>query len=156
MTAAELQALRRLLFFTVPEAATLVAASDERPAGVSERAWQHWERGERPVPADVAERLRALADWRAAALHHATASIDEAPEDAEVAQMWYATIEDWMTLPDREPTLWRPQQSVVAALAGEFGEQVRLVPFDGPAYAAWLGQRRDSEPLRGAWAAEQP
>jgi hypothetical protein len=49
--------------------------------------------------------------------------------------------------------LWRPQQSVCAALLAEFPGRVRLVSVDGPAYADWLGRRNDGEALRSAWAA---
>lgn len=50
-----------------------------------------------------------------------------------------------------EPALWRPQQSVCAALAGEY-PRVVLVPFDAASYAAWLEGRADDEALRAAWA----
>jgi hypothetical protein len=82
--------------------------------------------------------------------------VDHIPENqfdlAFAAPLWYQSLDYWVTLPGREPVQWRPQCSVVAELAARHG--ARLVTFDGPAYAAWLGRRKDSEAMRGAWAAE--
>lgn len=151
MTPATLQALRRLLFFSVEEAALLIG-------GVSPRSWQYWERGERSIPSDVIATVRRLCDWRAQAIAAADASIRELQARhgprAAVALAWYQTLDDWATLPAREPLQWRPQCSVVAELAARHG--ARLVTFDAPAYAAWLGDRQDSEQMRGAWAASLP
>ena len=145
MKSHELEALRRLLFFSQPEAALLVG-------DVGERAWRRWEEGSRAVPADVASRLRGLADWRQQAIDAAVRQIAEAPPAAQIALLWYVDLDDWATLPGREPALWRPQQSVLAALLAEFAGRIRLVRFDGQEYAAWLDGRPDSETLRGAWA----
>lgn len=155
MTPATMQALRRLLFFSRPEAALLVAASAERPDGVSDRAWRQWEDGERNIPADVARNLSALAAWRETALAGAMAAIRKQEAERGAAErvdlIWYETIDDWISLPGREPELFRPQQSVCAALAAAI-PAVRLVPFDGPAYATWLCGRGDSELMRSQWA----
>nr|DAT67062.1 MAG TPA: protein of unknown function (DUF4447) [Caudoviricetes sp.] len=57
---------RRLLFLTVLEAAKNVAKTDERPDGVSERAWNRWEAGESTIPQPVADNLQQLVNrWRA-------------------------------------------------------------------------------------------
>lgn len=150
MTSATLQALRRLLFFSVEEAAHLVG-------GVSPRSWQYWERGDRTIPADVIETIERLCAWRAQAIATADAQIAQLQasygQSAGTVLVWYQTLDDWATLPGRELLLWRPQCSVVADLAARRGAQ--LVTFDGPAYAKWLGKRQDSEAMRGAWAAEQ-
>lgn len=156
MNHTELQALRRLLFFSVSEAALLVAASPERPQGVSERAWQWWERGERAVPTDVAMRVRELCGWRRHALTAARDQIEammRAHGAGELALVWYGSLDDWASLPGREPVTWRPQCSVLATLSGEYSH-ARLVLFDAPAYARWLAGRDDSETMRGQWAAE--
>ena len=50
MQGAELEALRRLLFFSPPEAAALIS-------GTSEQAWRRWESGARAVPDDVEEKI---------------------------------------------------------------------------------------------------
>jgi len=148
MTPATLQALRRLLFFSVPEAATLIGR-------VTERSWRMWEHGERTIPNDVQESIVDLCHWRAQALTTAEKQIAalhvrHGPA-ASVALLWYQSLDDWATLPGREPAQWRPQCSVVAELAARHG--ARLVAFDGPAYAQWLGQRKDSEAMRASWGA---
>jgi hypothetical protein len=149
LTPATLQALRRLLFFSVDEAASMIG-------GVSPRSWQYWERGNRTIPEDVIKSIRGLCTWRAQALATAEKQIAELQARhgpaAQVALLWYQSLDDWATLPGREPVQWRPQCSVVAELAAR--HNARLVTFDGPAYAAWLGRRKDSEAMRGAWAAE--
>ena len=150
MSPSTLQALRRLLFFSVEEAALLIG-------DVSPRSWQYWERGERNIPADVIATVERLCAWRAQAI--ATAGAQMAALQArhgansETVLVWYQTLDDWATLPGREPLLWRPQCSVVAELAARHG--ATLVAFDGPGYRKWLGYRKDSEQLRGAWGALQ-
>lgn len=152
MTPQTLQALRRLLFFSRQEAALLVAASDTRPRGVSDRAWRQWEAGEFAVPSDVALRINRLSEWRQAAIDAAVKQVSSAPFGSDIALVWYEALDDWATIPGREPVLWRPQQSVCAALLAEFPGRCRLVPFDAPAYAAWLGSCQDYETMRGQWA----
>lgn len=150
MTPATLQALRRLLFFSIEEAALLIGE-------VSPRSWQYWERGERNIPADVVAMVRRLCEWRDQAIAGTEAGIRDMRElhgkEANMALVWYQTLDDWATLPGREPLLWRPQCSVAAELAARYGAQ--LVVFDGPAYAEWLGNHKDSESMRGAWAAQR-
>ena len=146
MKSHELEALRRLLFFSAPEAAAMIG-------GVSEQTWRRWEAGARRVPDDVEQQMRDLAAWRLSAIDAAVKQISASPNGAQVVLVWYSTLDDWATLPGREPALWRPQQSVCAALMAEFFGAVRLVQFDGPAYSAWLAGRQDSETMRGQWAA---
>lgn len=156
MTATELQAIRKLLFFSVPEAALLVAASPERPGGVSERAWRQWESGERPVPEDVTLKLRELCDWRESAL---AAAIDQVKtmasahgEPTELVMVWYGRLQDWTSIKGRDPVLWRPQCSVLAQLASTY-DFIILKLFDPEEYEPWRGHRTDSETLRSEWAA---
>lgn len=155
MTPATLQALRRLLFFSVEEAAELIAAGPERPHGVTPRSWQYWERGERPVPADVAETIRRLCAWRAQAIAAAEASMASTHARHGAASMvvlvWYRTLEDWTSLAGRLPLYWRPHCSVVAELAARHG--ACLMAFDRENYADWLGRRKDTETMRSEWAA---
>ncbi len=148
-----LKALRCLLFFSRPEAALLVAASDARPRGVSDRAWRQWEAGEYPVPQDVEVAISRLAEWRQAAISAAVKQISSMPDETHIALVWYESLDDWATLPGREPVLWRPQQAVCAALLAEFPGRVSLVRFDGVSYSEWLNRREDSEMMRSAWAA---
>lgn len=160
MSPTTLHALRRLLFFSISEAARYVAASAERPAGVTERSWQHWETGDRPVPDDVAEQMIALSSWRDRALVATRLEIADARQKAEEAgktlkipALWYASVTDWMSMPDRPAVHWRPQCSVVAELAAKDG--ATLVLFDLTAYTRWLGKRRDGEGMRANWAGLQ-
>lgn len=152
----ELQALRHLLFFSVPEAALLVAASPERISGVQERTWRRWEDGTLDVPYNIAETMLKLCAWRGQALATMRGAIADARKehrsDLDLVLVWYNTLDGWASLSGREPLLWRPQCSVIAE-AVALG--ARLVEFDTANYAQWLRKRKDSEQLRGAWAAEK-
>jgi hypothetical protein len=146
MKSFELEAGRRLLFFSPPEAAAMIS-------GTSEQAWRRWESGARKVPDGVAQRVAGLIDWRKAAFNAAVKQIESNQQDVSVSLVWYASLDDWATLPGREPALWRPHQSVCAAVLAEFPGRLHLVRFDAPAYSAWLAGREDSEIMRGYWAA---
>ena len=143
MTGHELQALRRLFFYSVPEAAAQVG-------GVSERAWRLWESGARSVPEDVAGRMGELLDLRRRVLTVAESRLSET--DGCTALVWYETLDDWLTLAGRHPAQWRLSQSLAAELVARHADRIALVPFVTPAYAAWLAGRTDSESLRAAWA----
>ena len=147
MKSHELEALRRLLFFSVPEAAAMIG-------GVSEQAWRRWESGSRSVPEDVSARMQALSDWRQHAIDAAIRQISAAP-DAAITLLWYSSLDDWATLPGRDPALWRPQQSACAAVFSEIFGRAHLVQFDAPAYSSWLSGRDDSESTRSQWAATE-
>lgn len=156
MTPTTLQALRRLLFFSRQEAALLVAASAECPQGVSDQQWQRWENGEQPIPVDLARKITELVDWRATALAATADAIRQQIKDKggipeAVFIIWYDSLDDWKSLPNRDPLMWRIQQAVCAALAGMFST-VCLVRFDAAAYAAWLTGRDDTESMRAQWA----
>lgn len=148
MTPATLQALRRLLFFSVEEAAELIG-------GVSPRSWQYWERGERSIPDDVIDTLRDLCAWRAQAIAAAEKQMAEArrtfgsPPD-ETVLVWYARLADWQSLSGHDALLWRPHCSVIADLLARHNG--RAVQFDAHAYSAWRGKRLDNESLRAQWA----
>jgi hypothetical protein len=146
MIPCQLEAARRLLFFSPPEAASMVSDT-------SEQAWRRWESGARKVPDDVVSRMKELIEWRQAAIDATVKQISAAPMEAAIALIWYESLDDWATLPGREPAFWRPQQSVCAAVFAEFPGRLRLVRFDVPEYSAWLGGRKDSETMRGQWAA---
>ena len=68
MTPTTLKGFRRLFFFTIPEAARLIAASEETPHGVSEQRWREWENGESPIPETLIARMKELNEWRSLAL----------------------------------------------------------------------------------------
>lgn len=155
MTPTTLQALRRLLFLSPLEAALFVAARTESPQGVSEQQWLQWENGDQPVPADLARKITELVDWRATALAATADTIRQQIKDKGIPEavfiIWYERLDDWKSLPNRDPLMWRLQQAVCAALAGMFST-VCLVPFDAAAYAAWLSGRDDTESMRAQWA----
>ncbi len=60
MTNIELQAIRRSLFLDVSEAVEHIKTLDDRSLSV--RSWQHWEKGDRPIPADVHVEMQTLAN----------------------------------------------------------------------------------------------
>lgn len=56
-----IEAIRRILLMTTAEAAHLLG-------GVSETTWNRWERGIKPLPADVRERVETVLAQRSAYL----------------------------------------------------------------------------------------
>ena len=124
----ELQALRRHLFFSVAEAAELIGH-------VSPRAWQYWERGERPIPEAVAQEMRRLVGWRAEAVRQAELAITEmsrAGADggaAPVNLVWYQTLDDWLRWQNMPPELWRPYCSAAAEISAQYGVAI-VAPDD--------------------------
>lgn len=130
MTPTTLQALRRLLFFSVPEAAA-------RIGGVSERYWRKWEQGERPIPDDVSETVTRMVSWRKTALAEAEKALIDARRamsarghtEAAAAQItWYVSAAAWAQAEPRAPEMWRPHCSVVAELCARHGAEA--VPSD--------------------------
>lgn len=67
---------RKLLFLSVIEASRGVAQTSERPDGVSERAWNRWEKGEAPIPQEVIDNLQKLITQREAVLNHIKKQVD--------------------------------------------------------------------------------
>jgi hypothetical protein len=156
MTPTALQALRRLLFFTVQDAARLIASNQDQPQSVAEGIWQQWENGTLPIPQEISERMKELSDWRSDALAATAENIriqitEKSGVPDSVFVIWYDTLEDWLSLPNREPVMWRLQQSVCASLMSMFSI-LRLVRFDPIAYHAWRDDREDAESLRAEWA----
>jgi len=98
MTNHQLTMLRKLLFFTVAEAAELVSLT-------SERAWIHWEAGKRKVPEDVAAKMWELVSYREDLIDN----IDYWPTT------YYAYYADRNSFPF-EPEYWRPHQSAMAVV----------------------------------------
>lgn len=159
MTQTQLKGLRRLFFFTIPEAARLIAVSEDAPHGVSEQHWREWESGKIPIPESLIARMNELNAWRALALDATADNIriqmrEKSGTPEAIFVIWYDTLEDWMTLPKRDPVMWRLQQAVCAALLGMF-DIVRLVRFDPANYHTWRADREDTETLRAEWASTQ-
>jgi hypothetical protein len=124
MTPTTLQALRRLLFFSVPEAA-------EHIGGVTERSWRKWEDGDRAIPQDVIDRIGEMVAWRTRALAEAESAMTDArramrsashDEGAAPTVTWYATPEAWARAEGKKAaSMWRPHCSVVAELCARHG-----------------------------------
>lgn len=115
MHAHELQALRRLLFLTPPEAARWLASDAERPNGVEERTWNRWEAGTKPVPPNIAAGVLALVQWRAEQLASLTAQLQQHQASAPGPYVlpWVNDPDDW---PGRSRAHWRAHQSACAAV----------------------------------------
>ena len=152
MNHTRLQAIRRHLFFSVAEAACMISHT-------SEKAWRNWEKPEghyshAPVPADVAEALASLCDWRSEMIDNMERSLAEAVKRNKftgTGVLWYASADDYASLADREAIMWRPHCSIIAELAACY--DITLVSFDAVKYQAWLSGRRDDEGSRSVWAA---
>lgn len=157
MTPRQLEALRKHLHFTVPEAARWVAASPERPRGVEERTWNRWESGKVAVPSNIAERIVELVRWRESTADDLYDAHWRHPAPRPAALIWYDDRQDWPGKPEH----WRPMQSAMAdlltaaALDG-MTDALRLVPFDAQAFNRWRGARPDTAAERAAWARQQP
>ena len=156
MTPTALQAIRRLLFFKTQDAAQLIAATTEQAQGVSEQTWLQWEKGDTPIPEYIAKKMLELNEWRSLALDATADNIrvqlkEKGGTPESIFVIWYDTLEDWTSLPNREPVMWRLQQAVCASLLGMFSI-IKLVPFNSLAYNTWRADREDSEALRAEWA----
>ena len=159
MNAPELQALRRLLFFSVAEAARYLAVDDQRPAGVEERTWNRWEAGKGRVPANIAATVRQAVQYRASAIEALADQLAQlrasAGQRKPLVLTWYAEVDDWPLA----PVLWRPAQSALAScLADPQAEPVHLVAFDARAFNLWRIDQGlvDTLDVRASWAALQP
>lgn len=152
MTPTDLQALRRFLFYSAPEAARWLAADEQRPQGVEERTWNRWEAGARPVPDNIAARVASLAAWRGQVV--AAGRQAGAQAGRPLVLVVYDDADDWPA----HGALRRPHQSAAAQLLAELGpELVRLVPFEVASFRAWQQGRPGlpDEPGADLWAAHQ-
>ena len=142
----ELQAVRRVLFFSAHEAAVMIGMVDEK-------TWLGWENGDQPIPEQVAMRIGALLDWRKAHLAQARKSMG-INATQHVRALWYESMDDWCSLEEHDPIAWRPEQSINATLLEEFPSRIELIAFDMRKYAAWIKGRKDSMHLRAQWLTE--
>ena len=151
MEKTELQALRRLLFFSRQEAALWVASGPDRPQGVTDRSWRMWEDGTRPIPDDVASSLLDLKNWRNQYIEAFKQSLIPGP----VPLLWFDSADDFCILKGRNPIFWRPYQSAITELYAVF-DATRLIPFDREAFASWMRtehhSRSVSEDILCQWA----
>ncbi len=109
----ELQALRKLFFLSVAEAA-------EHIGGVSARSWQFWESGKYSIPEDVADRMLKLAQRRLNMIETCEDLINENHEVEEITQQYYSSLESFAArYPAATMIDWRLAQSVAAYFCGE-------------------------------------
>lgn len=98
-----LQAVRRSLFLSVKEVVEHVKTVDDRSMSV--RAWQKWESGENPVPADVHCELVVLA------------GILEQMKFNEINYTYCRTIHEYTEKTgDDNVVTWRMHQAVAAEI----------------------------------------
>lgn len=150
MNGATLKALRCLLFYTQSEAAAHIG-------GVTLRSWQYWESNSSPIPVEVIEKIYGIIQWRRQMVDEASRTLAnpsiKTAGTGSVGQsmvLTYGSEIDWVSLPGRLPSLWKPHCSVVAELIANYG--CHTVVFDLFAYHRWRGKRLDSESMRTAWA----
>lgn len=130
LSAAECQALRQLLLLTQKEAGTWIGQ-------VSERSWQYWESGQRPVPQDVSNLLSEIVKEREQLIRSAISQLDAG---ARPVAVWYQTEDDWKwrRAPSDKPWAWKLHNSVIAELTGQ--QRMTLVAFNESAFVAWKKQ----------------
>ncbi len=142
MTSIELEALRRLLFFSVPEAAKWIAQEDEVE-------WRRWEADTRAVPSRIAVQMSQLSVWRQQAIAAIDAQVRDTKGVDSLALVWYQRPTDILG----DVIFFRPQQSVCAHAKALYGVHISLVQFDHQEYRDWLDGREDSNIERAQWAA---
>ncbi len=98
----ELQAIRKALFLDVREAVDHIKTIEEREMSV--RAWQLWEKGDRPVPSDVHCEMQTLSQIMLEMQHDGNDYI------------YYRTMDDYKTATGDDNTVtWRMMQAVSAS-----------------------------------------
>lgn len=105
MTNTELKQLRTLLFLDVTEAAQYIGDCEPR-------TWQRWEKGDRAVPADVAQTMQMLALTRVDMLQVEN-------DTADPMYQYFAEYEDFKAVTGASVLKWRLAQSVSAQLVSE-------------------------------------
>lgn len=127
MSASQCLALRQIFLMTQAEAAQWVG-------DVSERSWQYWEEGRKPVPEDVAAMLRMIASKRTLDIDLALQQINAG---SPAVAVWYRFSDDWRwrATPKDHPWAWKLHNSIVAELASR--GCVQIVGFDGVAFNEW-------------------
>ncbi|WP_299011325.1 DUF1870 family protein [uncultured Shewanella sp.] len=116
----ELQAVRKLLYLDVSEAA-------EHIGKVSNRSWQYWEAGRTLVPSDVEIKMYELAQWRSMLIKLTLAElVTTKDKSSKITLKWYHNFDAWEAIfPNKNKVLWRLHQSVCAYLFEE-NERVEL------------------------------
>jgi len=104
MTNKELKALRQLLCLECSEAA-------EHIASVSTRSWQHWEKGTRTIPDDVANSMADYSSIRDSLVEQRFAEFQEAGD--AISLNFYMSIDDFEAATGkRDVVMWKITNSV--------------------------------------------
>ena len=147
----ELEAVRRFLFLSVPEAARMVSET-------SEAAWRKWEYGKNPVPVDVQSRLRMMLEYREGVVDMLDGSIGKILDESETGELnipliWYDSVDDFLTYSEY-PMFWRPYCSAISEICASY-HSIHLVKFNQKSYHEWLNSKQDNEDMRLKWAASK-
>lgn len=156
MTPAELKTVREACGLSLPQLATA--------CGVQERTARYWESGSTPVPADVADLISKLDDRLTLASHQAINFIVDAARanpvrPLDIVLIRYRTDADLHHyLPDMQGLPATTHAAMLyrtrSALDGD-GIPSRIIYMRPDDYEAWLGKRKNTEPLRAEWAGTQ-
>ncbi|MGL5103050.1 MAG: DUF1870 family protein [Plesiomonas sp.] len=102
----ELKQLRRLLFLEVSDAAALIGECEAR-------TWQRWEKGDRSVPNDVADKMQMLALTR-------TERLQVEFDSNDVNYCYFETYDEYKDAGGSgNELMWRLAQSISAVLLCE-------------------------------------
>ncbi|AOV18833.1 hypothetical protein BJI67_16475 (plasmid) [Acidihalobacter aeolianus] len=151
----ELEMKRRLLQFNPPEAA---AAAKIRRADTgeirsyTEQAWRRYEQGIRVTPPEIMTWIDSVLAWRDEMIDIWTTRLTSLPCNERHQFIWYELAKDWASLPDNDPSLWRPYQSVYLELMLRYPDKVKFVRYSDSDYRSWLGRRKDTDSMRFEWA----
>ena len=154
MTPAELRTLRESLSLNVKLCAT--------HARVSDRTWQYWERGRTKPPADVIAWITGLDEMASRSASEAVKIFRKANAAGEsgspVVFLRYPSDE---VLEEYNPEMKGLPASYHAAIVSRArlelwkeGVPSIIIYFEPDQYQEWLGDRKDTESMRAAWAAE--
>jgi len=103
MTNLQLQQVRRALFLDVREAVEHVKSRTDKKMSV--RAWQYWEQGKNPVPADVEKEMIKLAKIKESLIK----------ESLNCKYQYFRTYGEFLECYDcGTVVMWRLMQSVAA------------------------------------------
>lgn len=99
----ELEALRKILFFTVPEASKYIAGHKS-----SHRTWQYYESGKAEIPDDVIQKIEDLLEKRERMIGYFL---------SKNAAYWYRSFEQYAeNFPDGTIADWRIRQAAIASV----------------------------------------
>lgn len=120
----KLQALRKVLFLSEQEAATLIG-------GVTTRTWQYWENGKKPVPQDVETKILEV-------VNEAETIFKAVLEEGFEYTYQYFDFDDFKKRFKNDKLLWRVYQSILGRLHQTLGDPLKdvVAPEDCALYKA--------------------